>query len=71
MLVLSRKQGESILLPRQDVSVTILGVSRNRVRIGITAPRDVTVYRGEIWNRAEEPVALPSATESDHPAECV
>ncbi len=53
MLVLSRKQGESICLPRQNVTVTILGVSRNRVRVGIAAPDDVAIYRQEIWGRPD------------------
>ena len=62
MLVLSRKRGESICLPRQNVTVTVLDVSRNRVRIGITAPEEVTIYRQEIWTEpGPEPELLTTA----------
>ena len=53
MLVLSRKQGQSIVIPRQEVIVTVLGVSQNRVRIGISAPAHVKIYRGELCGAPE------------------
>ena len=51
MLVLSRKNGESIRLPEQNVIVTILEIRGNQVRVGITAPDSVPVYREELWQR--------------------
>lgn len=48
MLVLSRKQGESIRLPGEDVTITILRLSHGRVRVGISAPEEVTVMRSEL-----------------------
>ncbi len=47
MLVLSRKQDESILIGK-DVEVVVLGVRNGRVRLGIKAPREVPVHRGEV-----------------------
>lgn len=53
MLVLSRKVGERILLPQSDVSVSILRIRGNRVRVGICAPADVDVFRSEVWDRSK------------------
>jgi carbon storage regulator len=50
MLVLSRKIGERIVLPNYELSITIVGVEGNRVRLGISAPPEVGVYREEIWH---------------------
>jgi carbon storage regulator len=49
MLVLSRKVGERILLPDSNVVVTVVAVKGNRVRLGVSAPADVAVYREELW----------------------
>ena len=57
MLVLTRKGGEQIVVPNCDLTVTVLGIEGNKVRLGFTAPSDVAVYREEIWRRiCEEPV---------------
>ena len=48
MLVLSRKEGERIVMPNQEVIVTIVAIHGNRVRIGVTAPSGVSIYREEI-----------------------
>ncbi len=50
MLILTRRVGESLMIG-DDVSVTILGVKGNQVRIGITAPKHVAVHREEIYQR--------------------
>ena len=50
MLVLTRRVGETVIVGN-DVSVTILGVKGNQIRIGINAPRDVAVHREEIYER--------------------
>jgi carbon storage regulator len=49
MLVLSRKPGERVVMPQCELVVTVLSVQGNRVRLGITAPEGVSVYREEIW----------------------
>lgn len=51
MLVLTRKVGESIVVPELGVLVTILGIQGNQVRLGISAPDDVPIYREEVWER--------------------
>lgn len=52
MLILTRRVGESVMIGR-DITVTVLGVKGNQVRIGINAPKDVSVHREEIFHRIE------------------
>jgi len=55
MLVLSRKAGEVILVPQCALSVTVLAVDGNKVRLGIVAPDEIRVFREEVWRNFEEP----------------
>ena len=50
MLILTRRVGETLMIGDQ-VSVTVLGVKGNQVRIGVNAPRNVSVHREEIYER--------------------
>jgi len=51
MLVLTRKLGEQIVVPSLNLTVTIVAIENNKVRIGITAPAGVDVHREEVWQR--------------------
>jgi carbon storage regulator len=48
LLVLTRKTGQSIMIG-DDIEVSVLAVSRDKIRIGITAPKEVPVFRKEVW----------------------
>ena len=52
MLILTRRVGETLMIG-DDVSVTVLGVKGNQVRIGVNAPKDVSVHREEIYERIQ------------------
>jgi carbon storage regulator len=53
MLILTRRVGESLMVG-EDVTVTVLAVKGNQVRIGINAPKDVKVHREEIYDRIQQ-----------------
>ena len=59
MLILTRRVGESLIIG-DDVTITVLGVKGNQVRIGVNAPRDVAVHREEILNRIQADAASDS-----------
>jgi carbon storage regulator len=61
MLVLSRKVGQRIVIAG-DIGVTVLDVKGNRIRLGIDAPEDVAIQRGEI--AFEFPPAAPSGSDN-------
>jgi carbon storage regulator len=52
MLVLTRKPGQSIMIG-DGVEVQVLSVAGEKVRLGITAPRDVAIFRNEVYDRIE------------------
>jgi carbon storage regulator len=63
MLILTRRVGETLMIG-DEVTVTVLGVKGNQVRIGVNAPRDVAVHREEIYERIKREQA-----EAGHGAE--
>jgi carbon storage regulator len=52
MLVLTRKPGQSVMIG-DDIEIQVLAVAGERVRIGVTAPREVAIYRDEVYDRIE------------------
>ncbi|ART62309.1 carbon storage regulator CsrA [Kushneria marisflavi] len=53
MLILTRRVGETLMVG-DEITVTVLGVKGNQVRLGVNAPRDVSVHREEIYQRIQQ-----------------
>ncbi len=53
MLILTRRVGETLMIG-DEVTVTVLGVKGNQVRVGVNAPRNVAVHREEIYDRIRD-----------------
>ncbi len=62
MLVLSRKKDESIVI-NDDITITIIEIRGDKVRLAIEAPRDVPVHRMEVYNAIKRAQAADSLTE--------
>src|SRR5436190_7392759 len=63
MLVLTRKTNQSIMIG-DEIEVSVLAVARDKIRLGITAPRDVPVYRKEVYLSIKEEAAEADAVEA-------
>lgn len=53
MLIITRKENEEVMI-NHDISIKILSISENQVKLGITAPESVTIYRAELYKKIKE-----------------
>ena len=67
MLIITRRAGEKIMLG-DDVVIHVMEIVGNSVRVGIDAPREVPVYREEIWDAVKEGVRADPSRRTAQPA---
>jgi carbon storage regulator len=70
MLILTRRVGETVMIG-DDVTITVLGVKGNQVRVGINAPKSVAVHREEIYERIKREQRADGAEKTEKAAEYV
>jgi len=64
MLILTRRVGETLMVG-DEITVTVLGVKGNQVRIGVNAPKDVVFHREEIYQRIQQEKSPDAVSDDD------
>lgn len=68
MLILTRRGGETLMVGN-DITVTVLGIKGNQVRLGVNAPKDIVVHREEVYEKikkkSDQKEELPEAGDDD------
>ena len=67
MLILTRRVGETVMIGN-EISVTVLGVKGNQVRVGIQAPKDTPVHREEVFERIRREAGIATAAQASQSA---
>ncbi|MGO9115153.1 MAG: carbon storage regulator [Thermoguttaceae bacterium] len=67
MLLLTRKIGQQVVLPKQGITIDVVDVGKTRVRLGISAPSDTPIHRREAWDRAHGTANAPPTSRDNAP----
>lgn len=68
MLVLSRKLNESIIIDDQ-IKITIVEIRGDKIRLGIEAPKNVSVHRREVYDAIQRQILIEDGTLANHPTD--